>query len=190
MYDSDKHIITWVPSKCTNNPNYLTNPNRGLITCDAKDLLPGDSFLYRYVARIKNTASGTIDSSVEIIPDNDVNPNNNGTNGLNKTPRDFDRNDRNDRSSAQLTLLEDPINGECGTASKAYPFGTTQYPTNTTFCTSGIPNPNPPAFPINGNLVTWICEGVNGGLNDTTCVARLLSTHPKLKNLKGQAQWR
>ena len=177
MYDSDKLIITWVPSKCTNNPNYLTNPNRGLITCDAKDLLPGDSFLYRYVARIKNTASGTIDNTVEIIPDNDVNPNNNGTNGLNRTPRDFDINDRNDRSSTQLTLLEDPINGECGTASKAYPYGTTKYPSNTTYCTSGIPNPYPPTFPINGNLVTWICEGVNGGSNDTTCVATLLSTH-------------
>ncbi|MDO8623811.1 MAG: CARDB domain-containing protein [bacterium] len=61
------------------------------------------------------------------------------------------------------------INGACGTAdSKAYPYGSAGYGTDTQ-CSSG--DSSNTAFPTAGNSTTWTCSGTSGGLASGTCSA-------------------
>ncbi len=170
-YDTEKLTITSADlpddenGKCEVNPNYDTTNHIGLITCDAKDLAPSDSFQYYYWAKVKDNTTGTINNNVEIIPDNNSNPDDNtGAKGTkNRNPNDLDTNGANDDSSATLTVKPDPINGTCGDAAQTYTASQTAYPSGTKFCSSGTANPTNPAFPAEGQTVTWDCKASNGG---------------------------
>ncbi|CAA6801442.1 MAG: Unknown protein [uncultured Sulfurovum sp.] len=108
-YDKSKLEITSVTSRCTNNVDY--SATHGLITCEAYDLAPTQTHAFKYSAKIKDDASGIIVNSVEIIPDNNSNPNDNrGKKGSkNRTPNDFDINAKNDDSSATLTITDTSV---------------------------------------------------------------------------------
>jgi len=63
-----------------------------------------------------------------------------------------------------------PINGSCGTANKTYAYDVNTYGTDT-FCSSGTASPASPAFPAQGESVSWTCIGSNGGTN-ASCTAK------------------
>ncbi|BFT94460.1 MAG: hypothetical protein MNSN_02160 [Minisyncoccus archaeiphilus] len=67
-----------------------------------------------------------------------------------------------DEYMTQCTELQSVVNGECGTANKTYSFNATNYGSDS-FCAIGNPSPVTPAFPTEGNTVTWTCSGINGG---------------------------
>ncbi len=62
-----------------------------------------------------------------------------------------------------------PINGSCGPAAIIYAATASTY--SGALCTSGTPNPASPAFPAQGESLTWVCQGSNGGSNSGTCTA-------------------
>ncbi len=63
-----------------------------------------------------------------------------------------------------------PENGVCGTAAKNYPYGTTNFSSDT-YCTYGTNNPGVISFPTAGNSTSWRCDGVNGGSPSGWCTA-------------------
>ena len=62
-----------------------------------------------------------------------------------------------------------PVNGVCGTASKAYPYTAISFGSDT-LCLSGTQSLSP-TFPASGHSVTWTCTGSNGGVTSGTCTA-------------------
>jgi len=79
-YDTDKLKILQASKECDFS-------KQGLIVCNVKDLTSESNFKYYYKAQVKNGVTGTINSSVEILPDND-----------------FDMDDSNDHSYATLYI--------------------------------------------------------------------------------------
>ncbi len=75
------------------------------------------------------------------------------------------------RKSVTVSVNAAPvsINGSCGTANQAYPASATSFGSDT-FCSAGTPNPTNPIFPSEGSVVTWICNGSNGG-SSSSCSA-------------------
>lgn len=63
-----------------------------------------------------------------------------------------------------------PYNGVCGTAAKNYPYGTTDFGSDT-YCSMGTNNPVSISFPTAGNSTSWRCDGVNGGSPSGWCTA-------------------
>jgi len=62
-----------------------------------------------------------------------------------------------------------PVAGQCGTANlKTYSYDTTSYGTDTQ-CTTGTSTNT--AFPNQGSVVGWYCNGLNGGGNSDLCAA-------------------
>jgi peptidoglycan hydrolase-like protein with peptidoglycan-binding domain len=64
------------------------------------------------------------------------------------------------------------VSGVCGTAAKYY---SSNQELSGTFCTAGAPIPTTPAFEAGNYTVNWICQGSNGGGNDS-CFARRLTS--------------
>ena len=63
------------------------------------------------------------------------------------------------------------VNGSCGTAAQAYPYGTADYGPSDTFCAYGTPSPASPVFPNPGSSTVWQCLGINGGSNSGNCTS-------------------
>jgi hypothetical protein len=73
-------------------------------------------------------------------------------------------------ATCQATRAIAPTDAACGTRSTSYSSATTDWPTNTTFCTSGSSAPASPTFPSLGGTTSWTCNGLNAG-DDVTCQA-------------------
>jgi hypothetical protein len=74
----------------------------------------------------------------------------------------------NMQCSATKIILPNPVNGQCGTASKTYTYTENNF--TGSFCAQGSVNPANPVFPSQGGSTVWTCVGQNGG-NDVTCTA-------------------
>jgi len=61
------------------------------------------------------------------------------------------------------------LDGDCGSASRRYADAETPFGADT-ICDAGTPNPNPTPPTTKGTSVTWSCDGVNNGINDS-CLA-------------------
>ncbi len=64
------------------------------------------------------------------------------------------------------------IRGSCGTNAQTYSYDATAYP-GTSFCLTGTASPASPAFPSEGNSVTWTCSGGDNTIStdDVNCSA-------------------
>ncbi|MCA9364377.1 MAG: hypothetical protein KC736_00590, partial [Candidatus Moranbacteria bacterium] len=71
-------------------------------------------------------------------------------------------------SPKSLSCSAPAVNGSCGTAAKSYVYNATRY--TGSFCSSGTASPSSPAFPAQGGLRTWTCQGSNGG-STRSCTA-------------------
>jgi hypothetical protein len=67
-------------------------------------------------------------------------------------------------------LIPAPINGTCGNRTATYPATTTNWLTNSSFCSTGTVSPANPIFPAQGATTDWTCVGSNGG-STATCHA-------------------
>lgn len=63
-----------------------------------------------------------------------------------------------------------PVNGVCGTAAKNYPYGTSDFGSDT-YCSIGASSPSSVSFPSAGNSTSWRCDGVDGGSPSGWCTA-------------------
>ncbi|MFA5993684.1 MAG: SdrD B-like domain-containing protein [Parcubacteria group bacterium] len=70
-----------------------------------------------------------------------------------------------------------PINGTCGNRTATYPATTTNWLTNSSFCSTGTVSPANPIFPAQGATTDWTCVGSNGG-STATCHATRGSVVP------------
>jgi hypothetical protein len=72
--------------------------------------------------------------------------------------------------SCNIASCNVPVNGVCGTAAKNYPYGTTNFGSDT-YCAMGTNNPVSISFPTAGNSTSWRCTGTNGGIDSGWCTA-------------------
>ena len=167
-YDETKIEVRqeWLPNSCQDLG--------GIIGCDVLDLAPDEFHNVVYYAKVRDGITGPINNTAEIVPDDDLDPNNNGgtlftdnncseAGSRNTNVNDLDTDDCNDVSDAQVTLTPIPVDGVCGDAHTTFPVGTTAWPNGTTFCDAGTAVPASPTFPSAGQTTTWDCQGSNGG---------------------------
>ncbi len=69
------------------------------------------------------------------------------------------------------------IPGYCGNAATSYSNSDTQY--SGSFCYTGVQEPVNPEFPPQNGSSQWVCRGLTGGTDSSTCTATRSSTLPQ-----------
>ncbi|HNY36346.1 MAG TPA: hypothetical protein PLD14_03680, partial [Candidatus Pacearchaeota archaeon] len=64
------------------------------------------------------------------------------------------------------------VDGVCGTRSKTYAWNVTTYGSDTICTTAGASTPASPAFPNQGQTITWTCPGSNDGTTANCSASR------------------
>ena len=67
-------------------------------------------------------------------------------------------------------VINNRVIGQCGGAAKNYAYDASGY--TGSFCNAGTVSPTSPAFPTQGGSTQWVCQGVNGGIDDSCLATR------------------